>query len=133
MVTIIILLFVSIIVLFIAVFQLIQIKKISKTGIKSKGIIFDLEQNGTTSTVNTTFPIVRFLTNHNEWITIASKTGLVPGVYKKGAEVDIIYNKENTKECIIDDKYTYFVPIIMLITSMTLLTYGIILIIKIQS
>lgn len=131
MVTVIILLLVSASVLFMGVFQIIQINKIAKTGSKVKGIIFALEQSGATSTINATYPIVRFVTNHNEWITVASKTGLVPGIYKKGTDVNIIYNKEQPMECIIDDKYTYVVPIIMLIVSAALLTYGIILIIKI--
>ena len=131
MITIIILLVVSASVFFIGVFQLVQINKIAKTGSKSKGIIFDLEQSGTTSNINATFPIVRFVTNNSEWITVTSKTGIVPGIYKKGAEVNIIYNKEQATECFIDDKYTYAVPIIMLIVSAALLTYGIILIVKI--
>jgi hypothetical protein len=56
-------------------------RRISKNGTSTEGIIFDTENS---SNVDTRFnyPIVRFNTSSNEWITQTYKLGIFPGLFQ---------------------------------------------------
>lgn len=60
----------------------LNFRKISKKGNKAEGIIFDIEGDESI-TMTPNYPIVRFLTDKNEWITESYKIGLIPGCIRK--------------------------------------------------
>ena len=80
---------------------------------------------------NISYPIVRFLTKENDWITKSSRIGLIPGIYKKGKEVSVIYQNDNPNNFFIKDKLTYLIPISMLIIALLLTIFGIFFLIHI--
>lgn len=107
----------------IAINTFLEFKRISKTGIQTEGIIFDTK-NTDTQNSTITYPVIRFLTTKNEWITEAYKIGLIPGLYKKGARVTIIYIPDNPHKFFIKSTYSYLVPAILSIVAMLLITFG---------
>lgn len=88
-------------------------RKLKETGLTAEGIVFQLENNGDRDTVtegdyhgsfsHTKYPVIRFLTADQVWIT-GKPVSIVHSLYKAGQEVKVIYNKENPSEFIIDSK-----------------------------
>ncbi|MBS1744991.1 MAG: hypothetical protein JST21_02350 [Bacteroidetes bacterium] len=130
MVTSIVLIIISLIIVIIAIKLLINIRKISKEGIEVKGVVFDVAKVGGTEN-NISYPIIRFLTIENNWITKSSKIGTIPGIYKQGKEVTIVYQSNNPNNFYIKDKFTYFIPVIMVTIALLLLLYGVFVLIRI--
>lgn len=114
---------ISLFVILIAVKALITQKKIAMNGLEADGVIFELSQPGNANE-NSVYPIVRFVTNTQIWITEKSKTGVVPGVYKIGKKVKVIYNKDSPEDFFINDSFRYTVPIIMIIGSIAILSFA---------
>jgi len=102
---------------------LLIIKKITKFGAEAEGVIFDLVQSGG-SAGNITYPIVRFVTDQKEWITEKSMIGAIPGMYKKGAKVIVVYEIDSPNNFFIKDKLTYIVPAIILIIGAALMSFA---------
>ena len=111
------------ILLLLAIRILNNFKSISKEGIAVEGIIFGLEQSISTGT-GVSYPIVRFLTQENEWITQKSTIGVIPGFYKKGEKINILYRKNNPNNFYIKDKKTSIVPFIMIAVALILIILG---------
>jgi hypothetical protein len=93
---------------------LYSIQTISREGIKTEGVIFDIEQESGANNSSNNYPIVRFLTNQNIWITKRSKIGFIPGLYKKGKKVLVIYKEDNPEVFYIKDSLTFIIPILMI-------------------
>ena len=72
----------SVAVIFIAIIALSKYKKISAKGIEAEGVIFDIESSPTTGDSTIIFPIVRFVTEKNEWITQKASVGIIFYSYK---------------------------------------------------
>ncbi|MBP7345360.1 MAG: hypothetical protein KA952_02375 [Sediminibacterium sp.] len=80
----------AITVIVIAIFTLNKYKKISAIGVEAEGIIFEIESSSTSvNTTTLTYPIVRFLTRKNEWITQKASVSIVPSTYKKGQKIKV--------------------------------------------
>ena len=130
MATSIILVVISLVIVLVVVKLLSDIRKISNHGIEVKGIIFNSEQLVRPDN-NISYPVVRFLTMENNWITKSSKIGVIPGLYKIGKEVTVIYQNGNPHNFFIKDKLTFLIPLGMLIAASILATFGIIFLIHI--
>jgi hypothetical protein len=118
------LIIIGVILIFLAIKILNNFKSISKEGVNVKGIVFEFEQIASTGT-SVSYPIVRFLTLQNEWITQKSTAGVVPGFYKKGEELNIIYQKDNPNKFYVKDKKTSSVPLIIIAIALVLIILGI--------
>jgi len=123
MLTCLILILFSISIIIIACLLLSNVKRITAEGVTTEGIIFDKDQSIDDSGV---YPIVRFLTEDNEWITEKSNIVVLPWTYKAGNRESIIYQKSNPKNFFIKDKLIYVVPWIMIGISVCLLIQGLI-------
>lgn len=97
---------------------------ILKKGISTEGIIFSIDQSGTSSGIQLSYPTVRFLTINNEWVTETSNVGLFPGYYKSGEKVTVVYKPENPKKFIIKSNQNKVMPAIVIIAGITLLCIG---------
>ncbi len=120
-----VLIILSLAVILIAIIALSKYKKISAIGIEADGIIFDIESSPTTGDSTITFPIVRFVTERNEWITQKASVSIIPYSYKKGQPVTIVYLKDKPTDFFIKSKWTNEVLIAMIIIGLALLTYGV--------
>jgi cell shape-determining protein MreD len=121
----------SFVVILIAIITLTKYKKISATGIEAEGVIFDMESSSTSSDATVTYPIIRFLTEKNEWITQKASVSIIPGSYKKGQTITVVYLKDNPTAFFIKSNWTNGVLAIMIIGGLALFTYGIYLLINI--
>ncbi len=96
---------------------------IKKTGITAEGIVYDLLHDQSTS-FNFRYPVIRFLTLTQEWITETANIGMFPGFYKKGQKVTVVYNQQNPKQFIIDSKTNILITYILLIIGCILILLG---------
>ena len=125
MIQVILLIALALIVILFAIITWRKYKNISATGTEAEGIIFDMESSTTANDATVTYPIVRFLTDKNEWITQKASVSLIPGSYKKGQPVTIVYLKDKPTEFFIKSNWTTAVLAIMIIIGIALLVYGI--------
>lgn len=99
-------------------------KRLFIDGIHAEGVVFDLEISGSTI-VKSQYPIIRFLTKNNEWITEPYNVGILPSIYKKGQKVDVIYNAASPKEFILkSDNKNKIVSILILLTGIACFSLG---------
>ena len=120
-----VLIILSLAVILIAINALLKYKKISAIGIEVDGIIFDIESSPTTGDSTITFPIVRFVTEKNEWITQKASVSIIPYSYKKGQTVIVVYCKDKPTDFFIKSIWTNGVLIAIIIIGLALLTYGV--------
>jgi hypothetical protein len=103
-------------------------KKIAAEGTEAEGIIFDKVSSSISiggNYTNSTYPVVRFVTQDKEWITEqASVSMLLPWSYKKGQEVTVIYRKEKPTDFFIKSTSTRAVINIMGAAGVALLAWG---------
>lgn len=123
------LIIISLAVIVIAIIALSKYKKISTNGIEADAIIFDIESSPTNGDTTITFPIVRFVTEKNEWITQKASVSIIPYSYKKGQSVVVVYSKENPSDFFIKSNWTNGVLIAMIIIGLALMTYGVYIIV----
>lgn len=123
------LIIISLAVIVIAIIALSKYKKISSNGIEADAIIFDFESSPTNGDTTITFPIVRFVTKKNEWITQKASVSIIPYSYKKGQSVVVVYSKENPSDFFIKSNWTNGVLIAMIIIGLALMTYGVYIIV----
>jgi len=124
MATSIVFLIIGLVLLVVSLNTLFHFRRISKIGTPTEGIIFDTE-NSTNVDTRCNYPIVRFNTSSNEWITQTYKTGLFPGFYKKGAKVKIIYDPNKPTDFFIKASHTFYIPLLLALLSIPLLAWGI--------
>jgi hypothetical protein len=80
---------------------------LKKDGIKTTGVVFDIELNSMDGDVKSMLqiPVIRFVTKDGTWIT-HKKEGInyTTSPFKKGMEVYVYYNAKNPTEFIIETK-----------------------------
>ncbi|MCD2422440.1 DUF3592 domain-containing protein [Niabella pedocola] len=81
-------------------------KTLKKKGSSAEGIIFETQNEDAFLNIRT--PVVRFLTHTNQWITGTSDLFTLPGLYKSGQKVTLLYNNQNPKQFIILSKSNTF-------------------------
>lgn len=109
--------------LFLLIISFILRKRMNKTftnGYTTEGIIFDFDQEN-----NYNYPIVRFTTLQQEWITQKSKVSYFSGLLKKGQVVKIVYDPHSPEDFYIDSKWTRITPAILIIAGLTCLVLGV--------
>lgn len=115
----------SLAVILIAIIVFSKYKKISTNGIEADAIIFDIESSPTNGDTTITFPIVRFVTEKNEWVTQKASVSIIPYSYKKGQNVVVVYSKDKPSDFFIKSNWTNGVLIAMIIIGLALITYGV--------
>lgn len=93
---------ISIALLAIGLFTFEKGKRLSKIGKKAKGIVFKNNYKVLgTDTRGTYYPVVRFLTERNEWITQEVDVGTNPPM-AEGKEIQVLYDPNNPHDVIIN-------------------------------
>ena len=124
MVTIVVTLLIAVLLIVFSVNILSKFKFIERNGVEVEGIVFDSQTSSTTDT-NVSYPIIRFLTKENDWITEESKIGTIPGLYKSGEKLTVVYENGNPKNFYIKNIKSYSVPYIMISIGVVLIILGI--------
>lgn len=107
-----------------------RINQIEAIGTKVKGIIFSHESTMDSSSESSVFyPVVRFTTSSEEWITAKSSISVVPGMYKEGQAVEIVYDPQEPTNFFIKDRYTKNVFRIAMPFSLCLICVGLYLLV----
>jgi hypothetical protein len=76
-----------------------------RNGIKAEGIVFKNNFKGSINNkTGLYFPVVRFLTEKQEWITKELDIGQVPAL-EEGKKIRLIYNQENPEEVEINSTF----------------------------
>ena len=92
-------------------FQSTRLKKIIENGVEAEGIIFDFKQDQFNSDIdfrdNSKYPIIRFVTKENKWITGQSLIKISSSFFKEGQKVNVTYNSENPTEFILKTKISW--------------------------
>lgn len=115
---------IGVILIYVAIQFQSRTKQILKKGIQTKGVIFDIlgSDNPDSSAM---YPLVRFVTSENVWITEKYNISTIPGLLKKGQKVTVIYNPDNPKEFIIKSPINSFIPKFLIALSIVILAAGI--------
>lgn len=99
-------------------------KRIKKIGLTTEGIVYELSDDPSSS-FNLRYPVIRFTTLNQEWVTEVANIGMFPGFFKKGQRVTVIYVRENPKQFIINSRTNDFVIYAMLIIGLLLILLSI--------
>lgn len=78
----------------VSIYMLRQYDQIEKNGLETEGVVFDMDSSNISDTATSIYPIVRFLTADQQWITQKSSVSLIPGSYKRGQKVTVIYHSD---------------------------------------
>jgi hypothetical protein len=113
---------ISIVLIIISIKVLLNIKHLLRNGITVSGVIFDFS-HGNNQDSFSIFPVVRFLTEENQWVTKSTRLNLTPNLYKKGQEVTVIYQKNDPEHFLIRDKFLYIIPIFMFAVALLILFF----------
>ncbi len=93
-----------------------RLSKAFQNGLPADGVIFDFEDDG-----RRLYPVVRFLTLQNEWITARSNTSYPGGIFKKGQQVTLVYDPAEPNKYYINSKWTKVTPTILTFTAVVLI------------
>lgn len=85
--------------LLIAFIFIFKLKKMTKNGIRTEGIIFDIEVRKNS---RNPYPVIRFQTIGNVVITKVPDFYSLPGYPKKGDKVKVIYNPDDPNDFIVE-------------------------------
>jgi hypothetical protein len=92
--------------IFLIIFYFIRLrqkKHVLKNGIKTTGRVIDLSLEYSEQT-RSYYPIVRFSLNDGTWITEKYSVGTLPASFKRGEDVELIYNPNNPTSFFIINK-----------------------------
>lgn len=99
--------------------------RLKNYGIKVKGIVYSLELNRKSQVY---YPVVRFRTKQQEWITKKMDFGTNPPQYAEGSRVDLIYDPDEPENVDIDASLQLtIVPKTLLIAGVACWVYVILL------
>lgn len=123
---------ISLAIILIAIKILLNIKKIARTGIETDGVVVGMDMDGSADpSYNYRYPIVKFLTESNTWITKAASIGGMPALYKIGTKVTVVYQSNAPEKFFIKDKITYLLPRAIIVVGIGLILFAIINLINI--
>ncbi|WKK87397.2 DUF3592 domain-containing protein [Marivirga arenosa] len=99
--------------------------RLIRNGKKAEGIVFKNNYKGSINNkTGLYFPVVRFLTEKQEWITQELDIGQYPAL-EEGKKIRLIYNQENPEEVGIDSVFRLeILPRILVVVGIILLTLG---------
>ncbi len=90
----------------VSIYMLRQYDQIEKNGQETEGVVFDMDSSDISDTATSIYPIVRFLTADQQWITKRSPVSIIPGSYKKGQKVAVIYRVDSPSDFFIKSNNT---------------------------
>ena len=105
-----------------------RVKKIIVNSVETEGVIFDFEKNqfNSSSDDNSKYPVIRFVTKENKWITGQSLINISSIFFREGQKVIVTYNSENPTEFILKTKISWNTLLnLFLIVGIGLTVYGI--------
>ncbi len=76
-------------------------QKLKKSGLPAEGIVFDLFESKLSGSYQK-YPVIRFLTAKNEWITQKYESGISFSNYRKGQQLNLLYDPSNPEDFIIE-------------------------------
>jgi hypothetical protein len=99
-------------------------KKLTKNGRETEGVVFDIiESNNLDNQIK--YPIIRFVTTEQTWITEQYNISTLLGSFKKGQKVVVIYNPDNPREFIVKSKMNGIVALLATILALAILALGV--------
>jgi hypothetical protein len=109
----------------------LRAKKIAKNGTQTEGMVFDVVES---SNINSRakYPIIRFVTSKKEWITEQYNISTLPGLFKKGQQVIVVYNPDNPKEFFVKSAITSIAPILVILLVIIILAIGVCKLLHVQ-
>ena len=99
-------------------------KKIAINGIETEGIVFDLIQSDTLEG-KAKFPLIRFVTSEQVWITEKYNISSIVGSFRKGQKVTVVYNASNPKEFFVKSQTTSLVPTLAIVFALVVIGIGV--------
>lgn len=96
--------------------------RLRRTGIKVQGTIFEF---GETDPDGNRYPVIRFLTQNDEWITGKPKYNIATNFQKIGEKVSIIYDPSNPNYFVNDSAMYVFTNVALGIGGLCMLRGGI--------
>lgn len=109
----------------------INTKNIAKNGEQAEGVVFDIVESDNIKS-QAKYPIIRFVTSKKEWITEQYNISTLPGLFKKGQKVTIVYNPDNPKEFFVKSAITSIAPILAIALAIVILAAGVYKLLHIQ-
>lgn len=101
-----------------------SIARLQKTGKPSVGIVFDFADSDMSDS-NVKYPIIRFVTLDQQWVTEKYNFSGLPGSFKKGQKVTVWYNPDNPKEFTIQSSTTVAAPIFVFAVAVLIVVMGV--------
>jgi hypothetical protein len=87
-------------------------KKLRKTGIKVEGIVFSIEHEvRSNDSMGLYYPVIRYVTLQDEWITKRYNVGSRPSSYSEGDTVTVIYDPNDTSVFMLNDSVSKIAPL----------------------
>lgn len=102
----------------IALIFLFKMKKMTRTGIKTEGTVVDVEHRKNSKSV---YPVIRFQTTGNEWISKTPGFFTFAKVPVKGDTVKVIYNPDNPTDFVVESNANPVTPFLLIGLSFILL------------
>ncbi|MFC0517822.1 DUF3592 domain-containing protein [Mucilaginibacter angelicae] len=92
-------------------------KKLMKTGIQVEGIVFSIEHEvSSNDSMGLYYPVIRYLTLQNEWITKKYDIGISgSSAYKEGDSVVVIYDPNENSVFTLNDTTSKIIPLVFLL------------------
>ena len=109
----------------VGIISYLNVSKILKKGIKAEGVIFSSRVSDSFNNINLSYPVVRFLTATDEWITETSTISLIPGFYKEGNKVTVMYDPENPKKFVLQSTSNKLMGVVLAIIGFILFIIGV--------
>lgn len=116
---------------YVGISTLQRYNRIIKNGHETEGVIFDISSSDNLDTATINYPVVRFLTETQQWVTEKSPVSIIPRGYKKGQKVTVIYSVEKPSDFFIKSNNTRNILIAITIAAIIFLTIGIYLLLHI--
>lgn len=127
----IVLIIIAIALLYVSIFTLQRYDRIVKNGQETEGVIFDISSSDNLDTATISYPVVRFLTETQQWVTEKSPVSIIPGSYKKGQKITIIYCIEKPSDFFIKSNNTRSILIAITIAAIIFFAIGVYLLLRI--
>ena len=95
-------------------------------GVAVEGVVFDIASSINNGSSNSTsnYPVIRFVTLEEEWITQTYNTSYPEFILKRGQKVEVFYNPDKPSDFILNMKADKWILLFLLITSIVCLARG---------
>jgi hypothetical protein len=103
-----------------------KVNRLINNGVEVEGIVFDITLSSSIGDVDGEYPVIRFLTTDDLWITETYDIGTLRANFKRGQKVTVVYNPEDPKDFILkSDKGRSYVPVVILVSGVLVLIWGV--------